>query len=92
MPIVYRNGDGNTFLHLAVAHGHVEVAKLILQLFNGNEEEQSSSPATDKGGSPGKSTARTPLLNIDEDNMSEETPLHLAAYYGIACHSGQGRY
>ncbi|ELR16935.1 SPRY and ankyrin domain containing protein [Acanthamoeba castellanii str. Neff] len=35
-----KNADGNTFLHLAVANGHTETARRILELLNGTEEQQ----------------------------------------------------
>jgi ankyrin repeat protein len=143
-----RNADGNTFLHLAVANGHTETARRILELLNGTEEQQlarraleqqqelkrqkdaedaktkeenekekkgkegeevditpfSWPPAQVEGGAgaPEKEVKETEkekkededeeddmkvkpppqLLDVNADNMTEETPLHVAAYYG----------
>jgi len=141
-----RNADGNTFLHLAVANGHTETARRILELLNGTEEQQLARRALEqqqelkrqkdaedaktkeekekkeKKGKKGEEVDIPPfswppaptveekevkemekekekkededeeddvkvkpppqLLDVNADNMTEETPLHVAAYYG----------
>jgi ankyrin repeat protein len=116
---------------LAVANGHTETAKAILELLNGREEDQAARRAQEakqkehqeatktgkddekeekkeksdagedgdeqkneesekKGnnkdedeGKESKEVKLLPqLLDVNADNMSEETPLHLATYYG----------
>jgi ankyrin repeat protein len=137
-----RNADGNTFLHLAVANGHTETARRILELLNGTEEQQLARRALEQqqelkrqkdaedaktkeekekekkekgeevdvtiigqveGGADAEEKEKEKemenkeeekeehepkvkpppqLLDVNADNMTEETPLHVAAYYG----------